>query len=258
MDCYAFAQVIGGGPKIFRPTARQLFALENMKLNLTVAEFQMPFPTIVIELPDEYREKRNPEAHCLILHRDPITDMFVHVVMYVDTAYKSWWPAQRDQEVEHWLGANDIRVDYGDISVTQDEATQEFIFRRAALNYCLLLDEVGIKKEGPACPSEYAQLVKWCQKKTKHTAKNKVQLQAQPIVYGLEKQPTDLIRIVGSVDQLPAAETGRIVSPHSRRGYYRMQPHGPGSTLRKRIRIPATIVNKHLLLEGPPGATYKT
>lgn len=258
MDTYITIQTLGGGPKIFRPTSEQLFALEGMKLNIEVADFNMPYPTIIVEFPEEYQLSRCPEAHCSILHLHDTTKLFIHSLVYGRTALKLWWPGRPQDDVEEWFTDPNVNYDMGNIPTEVGEHEREQIVRRAVLNYCLLLDEVGVRCQGPQTPNQYNKLVKWCQKNNKHTTRNKAELQAQPKVYGLDKKPTPLIRIVGDASQLPAAETGRKVSPHSRRGHYRMQVHGPGNSLRKRIRIPLTIVNKDMLLGGPPSAEYKT
>lgn len=259
IETYVSSQALGAGPKIFRPTSDQMFALEKMKLNLSVSDFAMPYPTVIIELPDEYKKARLPTAECLILHMHDATKFFIHTVLYGDgTSYKSWWPGRPWLDMEEWL-VNGPWRDMGDIKVELDEREAEINFRRVALNYCLLLDEVGVKHQGPASPNEYAQLVKWCQKKNVHTPLNKVNLQAQPHVYTMVRKPVDLVRVVGSMPPAhDAEETSRTVSPHSRRGHYRMQPHGVGNCERKRIRIPAVIVNKHLLTGPPPTQEYRT
>lgn len=258
METYLNSQILGGGPKIFRPTSEQLFALEKMRLNIQVTDFKTPYSTMVVELPEEYRKARSAEANCSVLHLHAATKFFIHSLVYDITAYKTWWPAKPHDELETWFAGEDIKTDFGDLKVMPDEVQAEMLVRRATLNYCLLLDEIGVREIGPQVPNQYNQLVKWCQKRNEHTERNKIELQAQPKLYCLDKLPTNLVRVVGSRSELPPAETGRVVSPHSRRGHYRMQPYGPKNEMRKRIRIPPTIINAHLLLGGEPGATYQS
>lgn len=259
LEIYLQSRVYTQGPKVFRPTAEQLFALERMKLNLTVADFNSPFETICVELPKAYVEARAlPEANVAQLHFDKPNRFFIHNIMYTKHVMKTWWRPSNEDTIEDWMAedySNEMK--FTDVPVEDREKVAEVMTRRAILNYCLLIDECGIKRDGPAVPNQYAQLVKWCQKSNVHTKRNKRHLQAHPMLYSIEKPATPLVRIVGSPSEL-GPSTDRTVSPHSRRGHYRMQPHGPNNSLRKRIRIPGCIVNPHLLFGVPPAQVYRT
>ncbi len=125
------------------------------------------------------------------------------------------------------------------------------------MNYCLLLDEVGCHKVGPHSPLNFDHLVKTSRRNKVFAKANKVKVRTHPMVYGIDRE-VQLVKIVGAESDLPPELTGRSVSPHCRRGFYKMQPHGPNNTLRKRIRIPSVIVNKHLLTGPPPSQEYRT
>lgn len=257
LETYLAMESLGDGPKVFRPTSEQMFALEKMRLNIEVSDFAAPYKMFTIELPDEYKAARNPKAHCSQLFFDSKLKVFVHNVLEAGSALKTWWAPEANDLIEEWF-ENDYHEDYriADLPVEEQEQAAEILIRRAALNYCLLLDEVGTKRVGPASPNAYTQLVKWCEKKNHHTPRNKAHLKAQPIVYAL-KAPTELVRVVSEIPP-SEGETGRSVSPHSRRGYYRMNPCGPKGQDRKRVRIPPCFVNLHKLIGGKPGAEYRT
>lgn len=266
IEAFVTAEVFGNGPKIFRPTAYQLKMLEQMQLTLTCKDFNMPFGTIVVELPKEFSQEKacnGVEPVIAILHHDKKNNLFIHDV-FLNTkpfhSLKSWWGGSDDTELEEWCQSDysrDTRP-WDHLPTSQQEYFAEAQIRRAVLNYCLLLDEVGIKKSGPESPNEHAKLVKWCEKKTIHTTKNKFRLQAQPIVYDLERE-TQLVRVISESEHANeiGTHTGRKLIAHARRGYYRMQRYGIANSLSKRVRIPACIVNKHTLI-APIGATYKT
>ncbi len=258
LEIYLQSLIYTQGPKVFRPTAEQMFALERMQLNLTVEDFNTPFETISIELPKEYVTARGlPEANVAQLHFQKEERFFVHNIMYEKHVMKTWWRPEPGDMIEEWM-TEDYSHEFAftDVPVDDREVMAEFMIRRAVLNYCLLLDEVGVKKVGPAVPNQYNQLVKWCEKKNKHTAGNKAALVAQPIIYSL-KAPTRLVRAVATEADLPTT-TDRVVTPHSRRGHYRMQAHGVGRAERKRIRILPCIVNSHLLTGLPPTQEYRS
>jgi hypothetical protein len=259
METYLLAQELGPGPKVFRPSVEQCFALEKMKLTIDVEDFAMPFPTMILELPEEYLKARNPNAACSVLHFNKEANFFLHCVNNADgTAYKAWHPINDGQEVESWFDGK--FKDMGDIPIQMDEKDAEETFRRVALNYCLLLDEVGCHLVGPDSPNKYSELVRTSQRNKVFKKNNKINVRTHPMVYAIDRE-VQLVKIVKNESELPAAtpaDTGRTLSPHNRRGYYRMQPHGPANSLRKRIRIPAVIVNKHLLSGPPPTQEYRT
>lgn len=249
----------GEGPKVFRPTAEQLFALEQMNINVEVGEFHLPFRMITVELPEAYRVTKKDDTGAIpyvsLLYKEESINFFAHDLLYPLTALKAYWRGKPEEHLEEWLNfdyAN--RKPVGSLETTLEEYTAEAQVRRAVLNYCLLLDEVGFKDNGPQQPNEYAKLVKWCAKNNQHTARNKRDLQSHPRIYGLSKAPTPLIRYVGSPDQLPGEQPGWRVKPHCRRGHYRMQPRKTGAV---RIRIAPVFVNAHLMT-GPLGGTYES
>lgn len=259
LELYYQMVLWGEGPKVFRPTAEQLFALEQMNLNVEVADFHLPFRMIAVELPEAYRVTKKDGAgeipHVSLLYKESSINFFAHDLLYPKTALKAYWRGKPEETLEEWLALDyQDRAPQGTLETSQEEFTVEAQVRRAILNYCLLLDEVGIKAQGSASPNQYAQLVKWAAKNNKHTAENKRRLQALPMIFGLDRTPTPLIRYVGSADQLPSEQPGWKVKPHCRRGHYRNQPVKGGH---KRIRIAPVFVNAHLMT-GAQGGTYAT
>lgn len=274
LEIYAASRLYGGGPKVFRPTAEQLFALEKMKLNIEIRDFHSPFEAIVIEFPEEYSKARTHISERAINYSifvlNKKQNFLIHDIIYDEHALKSYWMASNDEEIlEDWFsasatnenGAEPLDTDYlpGDVVTSWAEYKLEMLIRRAVCNYCLLLDEVGTKQVGPVHPGEYHQLVKWCQKNNVHTPGNKIKLSSQPIVYKLKAVPTPLVRHVKSGENgEPSVPSGKVMPYHIRRGHYKMQPYGPKAELRKRIRIPATIINAHLAPGMPPTQEYRT
>lgn len=259
IEGFLTARVLGNGPKIFLPTSEQMFALEAMQLNILPEDFNTPFPDIVVDLPVEYAATKGTvegTPRFSIFHHDKAKKLFIHSVAHNDTAMKSWWVAG-DGELEEWF--NHDWSDYDPRSrqslvATDHERLVEEQIRRAVMNYCLLLDEVGVKCNGPVHEGEYQKLVKWCQKKTVHTKTNRIRLRQQAFTYRPAKA-TELVRYVNAPSELDGEPTGKKMPPHHRRGHYRMQPCKEG---RKRIRIPAVFVNAHLLTGELPKATYKS
>lgn len=282
LEIYVASRIYGGGPKIFRPTAEQLFALEKMKLNIEIRDFYTPFETIVVEIPEEYSKARTHVSERAINYSVLVFNkkhnFLVHDIVYDEHALKSYWMTTSEEEVlEDWFAASvdkaePLDTDYlpGDIVTSWAEYKLEMLVRRAVCNYCLFLDEVGTKQVGPVHPGEYHQLVKWCEKKNQHTAGNKIKLASQPIIYKMKAVPTPLVRNISSdKPEMPFGKSGKIMPYHVRRGHYKMQPFGPRDQVkeknedgtyrnRKRIRIPATIINAHLAPGILPTQEYTT
>lgn len=268
-ELFLMSRVLGEGPKIFRPTAHQLRYLEQMTLNVRIEDFATPFTTTVVELPDDYRDtKVVPHSEVAsathrpdfaVLHHDKQHGFLLHSLTFDTVGVKSWWRTRPDEEeIEEWFSPDEVRRRYGVAGIVDEEHRVEHEVRRAVLNYCLLLDEVGTKRVGAATPGEYARLVKWCQKNNRHTARNRQELARQGVVYDLDRQVT-LHRTVASADDLPADPTGRVVSPHHRRGHYAMVACGVGRSGRRRVRRPPVFVNMHLLAGGSPiNTTYRS
>lgn len=260
LELYYQMVLWGEGPKIFRPTAEQLFALEQMNLNVRTDEFHLPFRMIAVELPEAYRVTKKDDTgdvpYVSLMYRETSINFFAHDLLYPDTALKAYWRGEAEEELERWLDFDyHTRKPVGTLETSLEEYTIEAQVRRAVLNYCLLLDEVGVKDCGPQHPNQYAQLVKWCAKNNKHTPRNRRLLLAEPRIYGLAKAPTPLVRYVSKADELPNEQPGWKVKPHCRRGHYRNQAIKGGH---KRIRIAPVFVNAHLMTDGPLGGLYES
>lgn len=57
MYLLSVSQLVANGPKIFRPTFDQCLALENTEINIPIEYYQQPYPTVLIDIPKEYRER---------------------------------------------------------------------------------------------------------------------------------------------------------------------------------------------------------
>ncbi len=268
LDLFFLSEMLGKGPKVFRPTHEQLIALEQMRVNVEYAEFNLPFELCVFELPESYTADKITGGHrpeFMQLYMPASREIAISNIMFMgaDPYGMKSWQKNKGQSVEDWASFeyedNPEFLNSTFASTSSDEERKiERKIRRAILNYCLLLDEVGIRSEGPESPNEYSQLVKWCKKNNKHTPGNKLRLRAQPMIYGLDKKPTELVRVVGQkeLDAMTHEEREAFVSPHNRRGHWRHYRNDDG-TLKFRRRIPPVMVNKHLLT-SPVAAVYKT
>jgi hypothetical protein len=136
---------------------------------------------------------------------------------------------------------------------------------RLTLSACLMTMVYGLTRVGPANSSQRQRLERHVISARKSGDAERLRnaefdLQSLPIRYRFS-QDVHLYRLEDVPERAAGgAPTGPVVAPHWRRGHYRMQACGPGLTLRRRIAVPAVLVNGHLFLgeRAEASATYRT
>ena len=271
VEGYIYTRIINEGPKVFKPTALQLTMLEQMTLNITVEDYAQPFSTVIIDLPKEYIQYRSatlpqggafhvdrimPDSHrptCAVLYFSAECKSLMFVLFF-DTGYaiKTTIHLKANELMESKINIEGNMFD-SSLDVSEDEMRINNQLLRATINYCLLLDEVGVKKVGPENENYYERLIKYRDKAAKRkdldqTKRNANEIKNHPIIYTILNQNVKLYQTTNSHKELINSEHNMIMPPHHRRGHYRMQRHGPGNTLTKRIRIPPVFVNAHLFV----------
>lgn len=265
IEIYTYAQAIKNGPKIFRPTVMQLAMLEEMELNIDIDDYVQPFETVIIELPDDYVKQKEailpqagklhcgemlPSSHhpvCAIVHFDKKCDLILTSTIFnTGLSMKLSLTFHEERNIEKYLNQTDTQFD-DSLDVSPEETKVNNAVTRSCLNYCLLLDEIGIKNLGAKNPAHYERMLRRREKckDQKQMAELSREIKNHPFIYDLN-QDIKLYRTVDSHDQLPSVSTGEKKHPHHRRGHYRQQACGPKYSLRKRIRIAPVFVNSQL------------
>ena len=264
LDLYCRAKVSMEGLKIFRPQADNLEALEQMEIRVKLDEYQQPFPSLVIEFPENYTNKKivkNPlpglredsgiiaeETHSpsfVIVHRDPGTKAILLCLYYNSTDVYTTVIYQ-NIDIEDSLDRNFKGESYdGSLQSLEEEKKVSKDLFRTALNCILVMEEMGIKKLGPDNPAYYAKLERRIKKShPKHDEANRQELFAHPIIYSFD-QNIKLYNVEREHIYAPSDQhSGRTVKSHWRRGCWVNQPYGPKQSLRKRIRRPPVLVNQ--------------
>jgi hypothetical protein len=88
-------------------------------------------------------------------------------------------------------------------------------------------------------------------------AKPQMDLRMAPVRYAFAQEVTLYQREPVATHEEKDDNGGGTVSPHWRRGHWRAQPCGPGRQERRRVAIPAVLVNAHRFL-GAPSDTQAT
>jgi len=259
LDLFSLIHLVGDGPKVFRPTAAECFALEEVQVRIPVSAYAQPFPTFCIEFPAEYREARRTEGIGVFGGTEsygPVAQILTHLpaigvitgATLTDSGdgavlcgmIGSPGAATIEDDVMRRLGDNHTAA------INDDELTTERRAVRVALNACLLLMDRGFRKVPHSDEAE--RLSRQLRSKAKTPARVLDELRARrraiPTGYVIE-QSVDVRRIIrGNVSDAVAEDaTRRRVRPHWRSAHWRMQRHGVGLTQSKRVLIPHVMVN---------------
>jgi hypothetical protein len=268
-EAYVMSQLVKIGPKIFRPTQLQFQMLEYMTVNVPVEEYTQPFDTVVFEFPENYYQAKalgEPSLLGLLRGYEPTKGdhkpiflmMHYHREMKVLSTSLMFDSVEAIKSVVFFKPGTTIEESLQDAfkgehptglfitptSAEEDKINEDII--RSAINYCLLVDELGgAKCHGPHNPKHYARLQKHANGDV-DPRKARQELRMHPIVYSID-QNIELFKVSATpLADREGEPTGRSVSPHWRRGFYRRQHHGPQNSLTKRVRIPAVFVKKDL------------
>lgn len=247
------------GVKVFRFSTETLEAMENYELNLPTSEYHQPFPTLVIDFPEDYCTARqvpftnvrgqsvDARPQFVIMHKVPDQPILCVLIVFEDdvgniaygirlttgaTLEQCWEQNQTDR------GFN-----------PQEQAVANAGIR-ACLNANLLATHFGVSKGQPGNFQQQNALAGRLhqaqrRKQTDKVTEYKARLAAVPWVYTIDQEVAIYRKEASSHEGQP---TGRHVHPHWRRGHWRNQPCGPGLQQTKRIPIPAVLVNGHRLL----------
>jgi hypothetical protein len=247
VELYLIGTCLAEGPVVFKPKQAHLELLELVDLNLTLDDFELPFPTVVVELPPDYVQKctvadpvKNglPHSPGLCFLRKELDALFIGVVYDSGESIKVIVKAQ-DGEVENSLKSFAAGDEFANcLEQSQDEwdVTKRVI--RACLNFILLVEETGSKKL-PDTPHRQR-----LQRRVDRGVGDRNELKAEPVYYELAQKVVLATRSSEPTEKCDPS--GKTVRPHRRRGHYRMQVHGAGRSERKRIRVPPCFVNWHL------------
>ena len=269
---------LADGPKIFRPRQLDFEMLEETTANVLIEDYCQPFRTVVIELPDLYAAKkqihcphagkyiygyRQPKDHyptMVILQYWPKAKCVLSAVYFSsDVSIKTCFAPTADETIEMCLAKLRCEDEFsGVLRTTNEEWELTRGILRAAINFCMLVDEVGHERVGPDGAEHERELRKYAEAMSRgrdkeRAARARAKLAAVPYLYELDQQ-VQLYKTVATHNDLPGDPTGRTMPPHHRRGHWRMQAHGPERSLRKRIRIPPVFVNSYLFLGNPRDA----
>jgi hypothetical protein len=277
IESYVMSRMLREGPKVFAFDALTCEALENFDLNVSTADYLQPFPTVTIELPQDYTKKRvvpfddgirvdegthapdylivrhEPNAGCVLVLMHMTSHQVLTRLLKLDPAWtleEMWAKGSRSWDAKDSL------------SMTAEEKALGSSLSKVALNVCLMATAYGVKCLGPANPSHYERLQKYAKLARKRgqeeTVKAEMEVRTAPVRYAFAQEVTLYHRETGLVEGNGTG--GWTVSPHWRRGHWRWQACGVGRQERRRVAIPSVLVNAHLFAGTPSDTmtTYRT
>jgi len=269
VESYVMSRMVSEGPKVFAFDALTCEALENFDLSVPTADYLQPFPTVVIELPENYTKKRvvpfdagnhapdfvivrhEPKAGCVMVTMHMNSGQVLTRLLKLDPAWtleEMWAKGARTWGAEDTLG------------MTPEETVLGSALSKLALNVCLMATAYGVRCLGPANPSHHERLkryAKLARKRGSEVEKADLEVRLVPMRYAFAQDVTLYHHEPSEVGSPSDGNGGWTVSPHWRRGHWRSQPCGPGRQERRRVAIPSVLVNGHLFL-GTPADTVTT
>lgn len=238
----ATSQWLRNGCMVVWPTPEQAEAFEHVDVNLELIDYQQPYPAVVCEVPHCPGRKfkyvtchhHSPEILCLVIGSftgdDDITTMIRH---------------RKGHPIDEYLQIVDDSV--GDLIQWSLRA------QRIALNMMLALTNWGYKDE-LAYPKAYRNDEWMAKEDSERGRKARARLRTH-----LRRVSFNHEVIVRRPAPKPESSTptGKTVAPHWVRGHWKMQPHGPQNSLRKRAFVAPYLVHPDLYQPGTNLTVYK-
>lgn len=238
---YVFSKALADGPKLLRPTTEQCVALEHVDVNVSFEEYELPFPTVLLELPGPYRsmltERFGQECpEVVAVHHDRRTGYIISVCERrapQPSSINPMSPRRGRRTIEEALR---FSVDEG------NDMDQGKVVQRIALNFGLLMTHYGVRVTGPADPVGHAKQLRNARRANRAKAKRATALLDAKIK--IVEFDQDVVVYEGYEDPRSDNEVqGETRRPHWRRGHFRRQPIGHARSERKLVFIRPILVN---------------
>jgi len=271
IESYVMSRMLSEGPKVFAFDALTCEALENFDLSVSTADYLQPFPTVTIQLPQDYTKKRvvpfdagshapdfvivrhEPKAGCVLVTMHMTSHQAMTRLLNLDPA----WTLE-----EMWAKGARAWDAKDSLDMTPEESALGSSLSKLALNVCLMATAYGVRCLGAANLSHHERLKRYAQlarKRGRDIEKADLEVRMVPMQYAFAQEVTLYRHEPGEVQSPGNGTGGWTVTPHWRRGHWRWQPFGPGRQERRRVAIPSVLVNGKLFLgkESDTVTTYR-
>lgn len=255
------SKALADGPKIFKPTTLQCEALQNAEAMYAFKDYKQPFPVIILDIPEEYRQQLQKKykidespKYVLVNHDNKNRFITVNSFYNKSNVITHITPDRSEYStIEESLVINRSRRE---IQNTEGEFDAAENVQRLGINFAMMMSLYTVKVDGPLDPQNY----KIWQKQSRAVqrgvptkkaleAKNKLAVAMQVIKFDQKVEFYDEIEESNEVAQgVDIEKLHKSPRSHWRRGHFVMQPFGVGRRERKVIfRKPVLIRAKYFL-----------
>lgn len=246
-------------PRILKFADMDFGILENIEVRIPANQYEQPFSTTVIELPESYRkehtvndpffngpvpggsvnEKRTEQMWPMFVcstWRPHLQMLSVHIFLSSSDVFGCVLGGDTHNLEEQLLGADDTFI--RSLKVTEEEKESYRKIMRACLNANLFATGVELSMS-PENPTYFEKLKRH---KDATGSEDWKLYKRHPFIY------TPLKSVASEAGECVVKSNGGwTLSPHWRRPHWRMQRYGPGLSQEKKILIKGVFVNAEKL-----------
>lgn len=264
---YGLSKALASGPKLIRPTYEQCTALANCEANLPFADYEQPYPVVIVELPPQWQHEQGeqlmqhqgdipggwtkPPKYVVAFHDKENGYLRIDVVADAERGF-DWYnvisPLHQGHTIEESLNAESPE--------SGPDLDQALINERLAVNLCLMMTCYGVRDAGPLH-------LKTPKTRRKRAEKNREQERAKMLARNVSLLEFNQKVMFFNQHESPVDEregeigTHASPRPHWRRGHFRRVPWGQGRAARKLVFIRPTLVSRRFFA-GDIGDTTTT
>ncbi len=246
---WSLSKMYASGPKLFRPTLEQCEAMSQVELQIPFSEYAQPYPTIIYEYPKEFCEVMAANLGCIrfpsvaLCHQSETGFIHVSSLFSQGDAITALLPPREGETIEEVL----VLRPTGQTDHNEAEFTLGETLHRIALNFSLMMTHYRVVDK-PLNKDAWRKHREMAKDKDNEKRDKGKRLASQDIRLIAFEQHIAMYDERVERASGPHEVTGRHVRPHWRKGHWRMQPHGPGNSLRKRLLIKSLMVKKELFV----------
>lgn len=275
-EVFCLSNLFAGGLKTFEIDSKTLESFEHYDLNLAPADYHQPFPTFLIDFPEEFAKRHTTKDE---KGRDQTPLMGVldfnkefnslHTIISMSNQMALTYHLDLNtndptETIEDIIKRHRGRTLTGLRQTDEDWRIGEIILR-AGINVSLMTTYYGLRDLGPINPSHFNRTQDRLRRAIKRKDQGLIDVNQKalwkiPFCYGFS-QTAPLFTNEPSAKSAQGVSGGVSghVSPHWRRGHWRRQRFGQGLSQVKVIAVPAVFVNSDMALGGSSATsvTYK-
>lgn len=236
------------GPKIARPSAAQCEALENVCVNIPVADYSQPYPALLVDLPDG----RYPPFKAVLCHHLPHHNLLNCQLLS---------PPDHEDDIVTTVALDGQDIEKSLVIFDKDCLDVQHIAPlalRVAVNLCLAMVHYGCHADY-LLPKEVAVDRHYAREQSERGRKAQTRLPLALLRVSF-RQEVELSR-KEAMDGVgpPRMESSREVSCHWRKGHWRRTPCGKDHSDRRLTFIKPVLVRADKFIgEGPGTVTVYT